>query len=69
MKSAGVPQFDYETFKQAFDSNAQMQDLVKFDPQGVSIKDGSMDNLSQQKRKSKSSVSNMAKRAVDLDSI
>ena len=69
MRSAGVPQFDYDTFKQAYDATPQMQDLVKFDPQGVSVNDGSMDQVPQGTRKSKSSVDKMAKRAVDLDGI
>ena len=65
MKKAGVPQFDYKSFKATYDANPQMQDLVKFDPQGVTINDGSMDQIPQS-RDSEDSVSDMAKRAVDL---
>lgn len=65
MKKAGVPQFDYNSFKAAYDENPQMQDLVKFDPQGVTINNSSMDQLPAS-RDSKDSVSDMAKRAVDL---
>ena len=66
MKKAGVPQFDYKTFKQAYDSNPQLQELVKFDPKGVTINTDSMDQVPQSSRDDKSSVSSMAKRAVDL---
>ena len=66
MKKAGVPQFDYNTFKETYDQNAQLQKLVKFDPQGVTINDSSMDQVGSTKPSDADTVSDMAKRATDL---
>jgi hypothetical protein len=65
MKKAGVPQFDYKSFKATYDATPQMKDLVKFDPEGVTINDGSMDQVSTS-RDSAQSVGDMAKSATDL---
>ena len=66
MKKAGVPQFDYNTFKETYDSNPQLQKLVKFDPQGVTINDSSMDQVGSTKPSDADTVGDMAKRATDL---
>ena len=66
MKGAGIPQFDYESFKTEYDSNPQLQDLVKFDPEGVTIEKGAMDKLSPSKPSADNTVSAMAKSATDL---
>ena len=65
MKKAGVPQFDYKSFKATYDANPQLKDLVKFDPQGVTINDSSMDQVPQS-RDSQDSVGDMAKSATNL---
>jgi hypothetical protein len=65
MKKAGVPQFDYKSFKATYDATPQMKDQVKFDPEGVTINDGSMDQVSTS-RDSADSVGDMAKSATDL---
>ena len=70
MKKAGVPQFDYNTFKKAYDSNPQLKKMVEFDPQGVTVKDPNKPELDASTSKSRrSSVSTMAKRAVDFDNL
>jgi len=66
MKKAGVPQFDYNTFKETYDQNPQLQKLVKFDPQGVTINDSSMDQVGSTKPSDADTVGDMAKRATDL---
>lgn len=69
MKKAGVPQFDYDSFKQVYDTLPQLQKLVKFDPEGVTINSSSMDQVPQSDRDNTDSVEKMAKRAVDLDGL
>lgn len=69
MKKAGVPQFDYNTFKETYDSNQQLQKLVKFDPNGVTINDSSMDQLGSTEPSSTDTVGDMAKRATDLSDL
>ena len=69
MKKAGVPQFDYDSFKQVYDTLPQLQKLVKFDPEGVTINSSSMDQVPQSGKDNTDSVEKMAKRAVDLDGL
>jgi len=67
MKKGGVPQFDFNSFKQTYDNTPELQDLVKFGPDGVTIYAGSADKLPQSKqRDSDKEVEKMAKRATDL---
>jgi len=66
MKGAGVPQFEYETFKTEYDNNPQLQDLVKFDPEGVTINKDAQDKVSKPKASADNTVSAMAKSATDL---
>lgn len=64
MKKAGVPQFDFGTFKLAYDKNPQLQDLVKFGPKGVTVYADSTDKLPQSKKDNGGDeVEKMAKRA------
>ena len=65
MRKAGVPQFDFDTFKAAYDSTPQLQDLVKFGPKGVTVYADSTDKLPQADKKADSDdeVEKMAKRA------
>jgi hypothetical protein len=69
MKKAGVPQFDYNTFKETYDSNPQLQKLVKFDPQGVTINDSSMDQVGSTEPSNADTVGAMAKRAPNLSDL
>lgn len=66
MKGAGIPQFDYESFKLEYDSNPQLQKLVKFDPKGITVNKDSMDKLSPSEPSADNTVSAMAKSATDL---
>jgi hypothetical protein len=65
MKKAGVPQHDYDSFKQVYDSNPQLQDLVKFDNEGVTVYSNSTDKLPNKKRNPDKGTEKMAKRATN----
>jgi len=68
MTKAGVPQFDFESFKAVYDKTPQLQELVKFGPNGVKIYSGSTDQLPQGKPGGgEDKVAAMADRATDLD--
>ena len=70
MKKAGVPQFDYNTFKKAYDSNTQLKAMCDFDPQGVNVKDPNKPELDvSPSTDGADDVSKMAKRAVDFDDL
>jgi hypothetical protein len=66
MQRLGVPQFDYETFKQMYDDTPGIQDIVEFDPEGVTISDPSDADVDTGTQSKADTVSKMAKRAVDL---
>ena len=68
MEKAGVPQFDFSSFKQVYDETPQLQDLVKFGPNGVKVYSDSTDKLPQSKQGNgdDDDVEKMAKRATDL---
>lgn len=67
MKKAGVPQFDYDSFKEVYDQTPQLQDLVKFGPDGVKVYANSTDKLPQGNPDDDGKdVEKMAKRATDL---
>lgn len=67
MKKAGVPQFDYDSFKEVYDATPQLQELVKFGPDGVKVYADSTDKLPQSKQgNGADDVEKMAKRATDL---
>ena len=73
MKKAGVPQFDFQTFQAAYDASPQLQNLVEFSPEGIEIIDSADQNdLNTDEPEndgSKSTVSSMAKSAVDLNDL
>lgn len=73
MKKAGVPQFDYESFQAAYDSSPQLQNIVEYTPEGIEIKDSAdsneLDSDQQNDTGEKSTVSQMAKSAVDLNDL
>lgn len=67
MRNIGNQQFDYDTFKMSFDSDNKIKSLVKdFDKETITLKTSEMDDLKLAKGKKKNTVSQMAKRAVDL---
>jgi hypothetical protein len=67
MKKAGVPQFNYKSFKASYDATPQLQKLIKFDPKGITINKDSMDQLNTAANpEASNTVSNMAKSATDL---
>jgi hypothetical protein len=67
MRNIGNQQFDYETFKVAYDSDNKIKSIVKdFDKETITLKTSEVDNLKTTKHKKKNTVSNMAKKAVDL---
>ena len=70
MKKAGVPQFDYNTFKKAYDSNKQLKSITEFDPEGVTVKDPNKTDLDPSASNDGSdSVEKMAKRAIDFNDL
>ena len=67
MRSSGIEQFSYDSFKAAYDSDPRVKALVKnFDQKGVTLATDEESNLPQQDAKGDNTVSNMAKRATDL---
>lgn len=66
MLKAGVPQFSYDSFKAVYDQTPGLQDMVKFDPDGVTVNADSMDKIPQAAPKEKNGVSQAAKRATDV---
>lgn len=68
-KNLGFPQFNYDFFKNAYDTEPQVADLVDdFNSQGLTINKSSdgTDLEPQQNRDENNSVSQMAKQATDL---
>jgi len=69
MKKAGVPQFDYDSFKVSYDSSIDLQNLVQFDPDGVTVGIESKDKVDSPNPSKKDTVGDMAKRATDLSDL
>jgi len=69
MKNMGAPQFAYDTFKAAYDSDPSIEEYVdNFSSQGIEINsDNSEIKAPEQDRDDTNSVSAMAKSATDLD--
>lgn len=68
-QNLGIPQFDYDVFKNAYDTDPQIAELVDdFNSQGLTINKSSdeTDLEPQQDRDDDNSVSQMAKQATDL---
>jgi hypothetical protein len=67
MQNTGSQQFNYDSFKAAYDSDPKIKAIIKdFDQNTITLKTSEMDDLTTSKPKSKNKVSQMAKRAVDL---
>jgi hypothetical protein len=67
MQNAGLPHFDFEMFKAAYDSMPDVQNLVKnFDQDKIEIAIDAVDNLSTPSADGSDDVEKMAKRATDL---
>jgi hypothetical protein len=67
LQNQGRGQFNYEVFKAAYDADPRLQALVtNFDQDKIEFKTSEVDDLPNTQGSSKDTVSNMAKRAVDL---
>jgi hypothetical protein len=67
MQNSEIPQFGYEAFKAAYDSNQSIKNIVtNFDREKIELKQSEMDDLPNGKKKDSDAVSKMAKRAVDI---
>jgi len=68
MKNMGAPQFAYDTFKAAYDSDPSIEELVdNFNSEGIEINTDDSDvEEPEQGRDDRNSVSSMAKSATDL---
>ena len=70
MKNQGVPQFDYEVFKTAYDADPRLQALVtNFDKTTIELKQDEVDdvkNLPGNPGAPSDPVGQMAKNATDL---
>jgi len=71
MQNQGRGEFNFEVFKAAYDADPRLQELVKnFDDNKVEFKTSEVDDLpADQSDANKDTVSNMAKRAVDLSDL
>ena len=67
MKNAGREQFDYRTFKAAYDSDERLKSMIKnFNQEGITLKtDVDADTAAPQEEPGDSKVSQMAKRATN----
>lgn len=74
-KKQGRQQFNYDVFKNAYDSDTRLQNIVKdFDQNKITLNSDESDDLktssdSDKKSKSKDTVGKMAKDAVDLSKL
>lgn len=69
MQNIGRGQFDYETFKAAYDSDEKIKNLVKdFDRNNITLKTSEIDDLDPTASKKKDTVAKMAKKATKLGS-
>ena len=68
MKNAGREQFDYRTFKAAYDSDPRLKRMIKnFNQDGVTLKtDTDADTTAPQQDLGNTKVSQMAKRATNV---
>jgi hypothetical protein len=66
MKHAGAEQFDYRTFKAAYDTDERIKKMVKnFNQDGITLKtDVDADTAAPQEDPGNTKVSQMAKRAT-----
>ena len=66
MKNAGREQFDYRTFKAAYDSDERLKSMIKnFNQDGITLKtDTDADSQAPQPDLGNKAVSQMAKRAT-----
>jgi len=70
MKNAGREQFDYRTFKAAYDSDERIKKMIKnFNQDGITLKtDVDADTAAPQQDAGNKKVSQMAKRATKIGS-
>lgn len=66
LSNAEIPQFDYESFLAAYNSDPRIKNLiVNFNKQGITLKQDSIDDLGAADKGS-NTVNKMAQRATDL---
>lgn len=67
MQNLGHGQFNFDTFKSAYDSDPKLQELVSnFDKETIELKSEGDQDLPAQSTDSKNKVSQMARQATDL---
>lgn len=67
MQNLGHGQFNFDTFKSAYDSDPKLQELVSnFDKETIELKSEGDQDLPAQSTDSKNKVSQMAQQATDL---
>lgn len=70
MQSQGRQQFTYDVFKNAFDSDTRLQNLVSdFDKKSITFKSDNEDQIKPKKPKKKSSTEKTPKDSVDLSNL
>lgn len=70
MQNMGKGNFTFDSFKVSYDSDPRLQQLVtNFDNSTIELKTSETDDLPATKPNAKNTVSNMAKKAVDLGSL
>lgn len=74
LQKQGRQQFNYDVFKNAYDSDTRLQNLVKdFDKKHITLKTDETDDLppaeKNKKDKSRENVSKMASAEVDLSDL
>jgi hypothetical protein len=69
MQNIGRGEFNYETFKAAYDSDEKIKNLVKdFDQNTITLKTRELDDINPTASKKKDTVAKMAKKATNLGS-
>lgn len=70
MQNMGRGQFNYDTFKAAYDSDPKLQQLVtNFDQKKIELKSSEADDVAAPQGGDDNTVSNMAKSATDLSDL
>jgi hypothetical protein len=66
LSNVGVPEFNKDSFEKMYQNDETLQNMLKYDPEGITIYSDDTEKLGSSRKKSKNTVSSMAKRAVDL---
>ena len=69
MQNVGGPQFSYDVFKAAYDSDNKIKGLIKdFDQDSITLKTRELDDIGSTSTAKKDVVGQMAKRATKIGS-